>query len=280
MKTVSIPTDQGSFHAHLLGDAGSWVICWPAQPNDYKSMLEFAKLISHQHRVVICEPMAIGANHQLPYSNKIAHSALYAKHVFVYLGIEACHWVGQSAGGAVGAAICAAAPARILSLTLASAPMLRQGRFLMAATFSTAVLSSSRWGRALLLKRSIKLLGYAGQAQKLQLLQYLQTMFDATPPKTIRKMRPLDGESVRALFDKLRAKPPRTLVICGQFDGVVLPRDQRTVAETLRAKYLELPCGHLSILALPQECADAFLSFAAQHSAALRDSQRVPLNAL
>jgi 3-oxoadipate enol-lactonase len=261
MKPTRIATQQGDFSVQLLGERGDWVICWPAQLNDHESMKDFAVLLAKQFRVVLCDPPAVALNRNLPYNHSVSHFVYFAQQMVAKLHIERCHWVGQSAGGVVGVALHMAIPQTIQSITLASAPMLSQGRFKLAAAASKALLPGSRFGRSLLASRSVNELGFANEREKTLVLAYLHQVFERMDPKTIRKMRPMDGGSVRNLFDKLRAKHPPLLVLCGRQDHVVLPRDQRTVAEITRSQYVELPCGHLTMLAEPQACQHAFEQF-------------------
>jgi 3-oxoadipate enol-lactonase len=261
LKKINIPTDRGNFSAQLLGDKGPWVVCWPAQLNDGESMQEFARLLSRQFRVVLCDPPAIGLNQNLPYSHQIHDLVYYAHRVLTKLGIDRCHWVGHSAGGVVGAGLYGASPERIQSLTLASAPMLSQGRFKLATEVSTSLLAGSRLGRHLLASRALKEMGFAQPQEKSLVSSYLRKVLERTDPKTISSMRPLDGASVRRVFDKLRSSPPPMLILCGRHDRIVLQRDQRTVAEITQSQYADLNCGHMNLLVEPEACAHAFMRF-------------------
>ncbi len=203
----------------------------------------------------------MGLNRNLPYTTAVNDMVFYAHQILVKLGIERCHWVGQSAGGVVGVALRVVNPARIQSITLASAPLLGQARFKLHAAVSTALLSGSRLGRRVIVSRCITELGYSTAEERSLLSSYLRLVFERTDPKTIAAMRPLDGVSVRRVFNKLRDNPPPLLVLCGKHDSVVLPRDQRTVAETTQALFVDLPCGHLTMLAEPEACAQAFRQF-------------------
>jgi pimeloyl-ACP methyl ester carboxylesterase len=259
LKTIAVTTEQGKFHAHLLGDKGEWVLCWPAQLTDHKSYLGFAQILARDHRVILIDPPAIGANQHLPYSDDLKRMVYFAQRTLSHLHVEQCHWVGHSAGGVVGVALRVAAPSRILSLTLACAPMLSQGRFRLTAAAAKAMLTGSRWGRRLLAARGVVQVGFHDEKEKNLVSQYLQDLFERTPPKTISNMRTLDSHIVRGVFDKLRADPPPMLVLCGRHDPVVLLRDQRTVAEITHAQFVDLPCGHMNLLAQPEASAQAVL---------------------
>jgi pimeloyl-ACP methyl ester carboxylesterase len=261
MKKIAAVTEQGKFQAYVLGEQGSWVICWPAQLTDHLSFLDFATLLSRDHRVVLCDPPAVGINQHLAYSDDLKRMVYFAQNLLDRLDIQQCHWIGQSAGGVVGAGLRVAAPSRILSLTLAGTPMLSQGRFKLTATASKNLLAGSRWGRRVLASRGVKQVGHRDAQEKLLISKYLQNLFERTPPKTISAMRPLDSSVVRGIFDKLRSDSPPMLVLCGQHDPVVLPRDQRTVAEITQAHFVELPCGHMNLLAEPEKSAHAFERF-------------------
>jgi pimeloyl-ACP methyl ester carboxylesterase len=261
LKTISVATEQGKFHAHLLGERGSWVACWPAQLTDHQCLLEFAKILTHHHRVVMFDPPAVGANQHLPYSDDLKRMVYFAQAALSHLGIEQCHWIGLSAGGVVGAALRVAAPSRILSLTLAGTPMITQGRFKLTAAASKNLLVGSRWGRRVLVSRGVAQVGFRDDQEKRFVSTYLRNLFERTPPQTIRSMRPLDSAVVRNIFDKLRASPPPMLILCGMFDPVVLPRDQRTVADITQAQFVELRCGHMNLLIEPEKSAHAFERF-------------------
>jgi pimeloyl-ACP methyl ester carboxylesterase len=261
LKTIAINTQQGIFHAHVLGDTGSWVACWPAQLTDHQCLLNFAQQLAIKHRVVMFDPPAVGANQNLPYSDNIKSMVYFAQSALSRLGIEQCHWVGLSAGGVVGAALRIAAPNLILSLTLAGTPMLSQGRFKLTAAASKNLLAGSSWGRRVLVSRSTAQVGHRNDEEKKLVSRYLRHLLERTPPPTIRAMRPLDSAVVRNIFDKLRTCLPPILVLCGKYDPVVLPRDQRTVAEITHAQFVELPCGHMNLLVEPEKSAHAFERF-------------------
>jgi pimeloyl-ACP methyl ester carboxylesterase len=261
LKTTRIPTEKGNFTVQLLGKHGDWVICWPAQLNDHESMKKFGTLLAKDFRVVLCDPPAVGLNRELPYSHDVNDMVYFAQRMLTKLGVQRCHWVGQSAGGVVGVALQVANPARIQSITLASAPMLSQGRFKVAAAASRALLAGSRLGRRLLVSRGLKELGYGSDQEKKLTTRYLSHVFERMDPKTIRQMQPLNGASVRSAFDKLRTQHPPLLVLCGRHDHIVLPRDQSTVAEITQSHFVDLPCGHLIMLAQPEACAGAFQQF-------------------
>jgi pimeloyl-ACP methyl ester carboxylesterase len=261
LKTISTTTEQGKIHAHVIGERGAWVACWPAQLTDHQCMLDFAQLLAREHRVVLFDPPAVGANRDLPYSDDIKRMVYFAQAALSHLGIEQCHWVGMSAGGVVGAALRVAEPSRILSLTLAGTPMISQGRFKLTAMASKNLLAGSRWGRHVLVSRGVAQVGFRDDQEKHLIGKYLRRLFERTPPQTIRAMRPLDSGVVRNVFDKLRTDAPHMLVLCGKYDPVVLPRDQRTVAEITQAQFVELRCGHMNLLVEPEKSAHAFLRF-------------------
>lgn len=261
MNKISIATDRGNFTAQLLGTRGDWVVCWPAQFSDAESLQGFAQLISRDFRVVLCDPPAVGLNQHLTYSPAIQDSVHYAHWVLRKLGIEKCHWVGQNAGGVIGAALYVASPEYFLSLSLASAPMLSQSRFKLHVAATTALLSGSRLGRHVLAARGASESGYADAQEKALIVAYLRKVLERIKPQTIIQMRPLDGASVRRVFDKMRIKPPPLLVLCGRHDRIVLQRDQRTVAEITQSQYVDVNCGHMPLLAAPENCAHAFQRF-------------------
>lgn len=261
MNKIQVPTDEGIFTAHLLGVRGDWVVCWPSQLTDYESVIDFANVLSLQYRVVICDPPAMGANQSIHYTRTLNELVYFAHRVLTKLGIEHCHWVGHSAGGVVGAALHVALPGRIQSITLASCPMLSQSRLKMHAAATTNLLSNSRIGRRILVARASQELGYQDELEKQLIVKYLSKVFEQIHPKTIANMRPLDGAVVRRTFDRLRANQPPLLVICGQHDGIVLPRDQRTVAEITQSQIAYFECGHMTLLVEPEKCAHAFMRF-------------------
>lgn len=224
-------------------------------------MLECAELLARDFRVVLCDPPAIGLNQSLPYSHDIPDLVFYAHQLLLQLRIARCHWIGHSAGGVVGAALRVASPERIQSLTLASTPMLSEGRFKLHVAASTILLAGLQLGRYILAVRSLHYFGFADLREKLLVFTHVRKALDATRPKTIRSMRPLEGTSVRQVFDRLRKQPPPMLILCGGHDHVVLPRDQRTVADVMQALYVELACGHMNMLAQPKAAADAIRQF-------------------
>lgn len=264
LKKLQITTDQGIFTAQVLGLHGDWVVCWPSRLSDSEALSEFAHLLAQDHRVVLCDPPAIGLNANLPYTTSIHELVHYGVHVLKRAGIEQCHWVGLGAGGVMGAALYSAMPGSIRSLTLASAPLLSQDRLKMHQTVSTTLLAGSSLGRRLLASRAVNAIGFASEQERLLLTTYINKVLERTSAKTLAALRPLDGASVRRVFERLRQEPPPILVISGEHDRVVLLRDQRTVAEVMRGQFVSLPCGGLSLLVEPKACAQAFRRFVSQ----------------
>jgi pimeloyl-ACP methyl ester carboxylesterase len=259
---VRVPTEQGEFGVHVLGGRGDWVICWPAQIGDRESLLEFGRVLAHDFRVMLIDPPGMGINQALGFRRSVVELAFFAYAVLKELGIERCHWVGHSAGGVVGAALHSVAGARIQSLTLASVPMLNSGRFTLSAAASTMVLSKSVWGKRILASLTAKELGVMDADEKSRVSKHMFKLFQRTLPETLSSLRPLEGTSVRHIFEQLRKNHPPMLVLTGRHDLTVLPRDQRTVAEVTQAQYVELPCGHMTLLAEPETSAHAFMRFA------------------
>ena len=224
-------------------------------------MKEFAAILARDFRVVLCDLPGFGLNRELPYTHIVNEQVFYASRLLTKLGIDRCHWVGFGGGGVIGAALHIALPSRLQSLTLASTPLLSQSRLKLHAAATTALLGSSRLGRRLLASRFAQELGYADPQEKAALSQYFQAAFENSHPKTASKLHPLEGGSVRRIFDRLRKAPPPILVLSGEHDGIVLPRDQRTVAEITQAMFVKVPCGHMTLLAEPDICAHAFFRF-------------------
>lgn len=264
MKKIQIATEQGDFTAQVIGSRGQWVVCWPTQLSDLESIADFALMLSREYRVVICEPPGVGMNVSLPYSNLVNDMVYYAHRVLNHLGIEQCHWVGQSAGGVVGAALHSATPGRIQSLTLVATPMLSQGRLKVHLAATTSLLAGSKLGRRLLAARIVKDVGFRDEKEKRLLAGYFTGLLDRIDPKTIAALRPIDGASVRRVFERLRQSPPPMLVLGGEFDRVILLRDQRTVAEITQARFVQVPSGHMTLLVEPDVCAHAFFRFMQQ----------------
>jgi 3-oxoadipate enol-lactonase len=261
LEKISITTDRGLFTAQLMGVRGDWVICWPAQLNDSDSMRDFARILSRNYRVVMCDPPAVGLNRNIAYTQSIPHMVYFAQCVLKHLDIARCHWVGHSAGGVVGMALYNAMPNCVQSLTLASTPMLSQGRFTLHIAVTKALLTGIRLGRRILASCGVEQMGYGSPQEKKQVIAYLRKALEQCDPKTISSMRPLEGSVVRAEFDKLRHRTPPLLILCGRHDSIVLPRDQRTVAEITQSPFALLPCGHMSLLIEPEQSAHAFARF-------------------
>jgi pimeloyl-ACP methyl ester carboxylesterase len=227
-------------------------------------MADFVLMLSMHYRVLVCEPPAVGSNVHLPYTNEVNDMVHYAHRTLNHLGIEQCHWVGQSAGGVVGAALHSASPGRIQSLTLISTPMISQGRLKAHLSAATGLLSGSKLGRRLLTARIVNDMGFRDEREKKLLSRYFSQVLESTPPKTISSLRPINGASVRRVFERLRQNPPPTLVLAGEHDRVVLLRDQRTVAELTQARLVHVQAGHMTQLVEPDVCAHAFFRFIQQ----------------
>lgn len=261
MKTISVATEQGNFQAHRLGQRGDWVVCWPGQLNDHAAFIDFATILAKNHRVILCDLPGFGSNRELPYTHSINEHVYYAHQLLIKTGIKRCHWVGFAGGGVVGAALHLAMPTRLISLTLASTPMLSQSRIKLNTMAASSLLGGSRLGRRLLSSRVVREMGYANEAEKALLIKYFQQTFERAHPKAVTHLRAIDGVSVRRTFDRLRTHQPPMLILMGKHDGVILPRDQRTVAEITRSEIVYLDCGHMTLTIEPENCANAFLHF-------------------
>jgi pimeloyl-ACP methyl ester carboxylesterase len=261
LKKIHIATDRGEFTAQVFGLHGEWVVCWPGQLNDHDAFSYFASILARDFRVVVCDLPAFGLNRDLPYTHSVNEHVYYAHRLLTKLGIDHCHWVGFGGGGVIGAALHSAMPSQLRSLTLASTPMLSQSRLKLHAAVTTSLLGRSRLGRRLLASFFAQELGYASRQEKALLTNYFQQAFERAHPKAISSLRPLDGASVRRAFDRLRANQPPMLILSGKHDGIVLPRDQRTVAEITQSHIAYLDTGHMTLLVEPETCAHAFQRF-------------------
>jgi pimeloyl-ACP methyl ester carboxylesterase len=261
LKTLRIATEKGKFHAHLMGDHGEWVVCWPGQLQDHESFKEFAQTLALDFRVLLCDIPAFGANRALPYTHSIDHHVYFARQLLAALKIDRCHWVGLSGGGVIGAALHNVMPQTLISLTLASTPLLSQSRISIQAMAASTFLGSSRLARRLLTSRIVQEMGYASAAEKAQLIAYFRKAFEQAHPQVISKLHALQGASLRRTFDQMRTHQPRMLLLTGKHDRVVLPRDQRTVAEITQSPIIYLDCGHMTLLVEPEACAHAFMRF-------------------
>lgn len=224
-------------------------------------MLEFAQVLEHDFRILMIDPPGNGLNRALNYRPAISDQTFFALRAMDHLGIEQCHWVGHSAGGVLGTVLHASAPHRFKSLTLGSTPLLRQGRFNLAAAAATPILARNRFGRHLLARRAMEELGYRDEEERRLVARHMAKNIDKASPSVVSAVRPLDGDMVRRMFEQLRVKHPPMLVIAGQHDRVVLARDQQTVAQVTQARYAQLPCGHMTFFVEPENCALAFQRF-------------------
>jgi 3-oxoadipate enol-lactonase len=224
-------------------------------------MLEFAQALSHDYRIVMIDPPGNGLNRALNYRPAVSDQAFFALQAMDHLGIERCHWVGHSAGGVVGVMLHSSSPHRLQSLTLGSTPLLRQGRFNLAAAAASPILARSRLGRHLLARRAMDELGYRDEEERRLVVKHMSQSLEKASPSVISAVRPLDGDMVRRMFEQLRAKHPPMLVIAGQHDRVVLARDQQTVAQMTQARFAQVPSGHMTFLVEPESCALAFQRF-------------------
>lgn len=261
LKTVAIPTAQGRFAVHLLGSQGDWIVCWPTRVCDHTNMLDFASVLQHEYRILMIDPPGNGHNRALNYRPAVSDQAFFALQAMDFLGIEQCHWVGHSAGGVVGTVLHLTSPGRVKTLTLGSTPMLRQGRFNLAAAAASPILARSRFGRRILATRAMDELGFRNEEERRLVIRHMSQSLDKASPSVVSAVRPLDGDMVRRMFEQLRAKHPPMLVIAGQHDHVVLARDQQTVAQLTQARFAQLPCGHMTFLVEPENCALAFQRF-------------------
>jgi pimeloyl-ACP methyl ester carboxylesterase len=224
-------------------------------------MKEFAQILALDFRVLLCDIPAFGANRSLPYTHDIDRHVYFARHLLAALKIDRCHWVGHAGGGVIGVALHNVMPDCLLSLTLASTPLLSQSRISLQSTAARTFLGSSRLARRLFTSRIVQEMGYASAAEKSQLIAYYRQAFEQAQPDILSKLRALDGVSLRRSFDQMRTHPPRLLVLTGKHDHVVLPRDQRTVAEITQSPIVSLDCGHMTLLVEPETCAHAFMRF-------------------
>lgn len=261
MKNITVNLSSGLFHFQIIGERGDWVICWPGQAVDSISLQPFAHLLAEHHRVVLLDPPAVGLNAHFPYSPSLAQLLVYADAVMQNVAIKRCHWIGHSSGGSLGAALHAARPGCLQSLTLASAPMLSQSHVKLHHAAVRSVLAGFTQGRQILAKHFAKEVGARNGLERSEITAHFSRVMQSVSPSNIRKFQPLDSQDVRRAFEHLRKKPLPCLVLCGQFDGIVWPRDQHTVAEITHSTYIELKCGHMNLQVLPEDCAQAFLNF-------------------
>jgi len=236
-------------------------MCWPSRINGHKTMLEFARLIAADFRVIVLDPPGLGSNTEIGFCATMSEHVHLALTVLDHLNIRQVHWVGHITAGIAGAMLYRHAPQRITSITLSGTPLLREGRFTLSYLISLRLLLRYPLGRKIIAHRLVENLGYASKSEYERIAAATSKTIETIPREILQNLRLLDGKLVRQIYQGLHQQHPPMLVIAGKYDKAVLARDQHTVAETTNSQYVELSCGHMTFFIKPERCAEAFDSF-------------------
>ena len=98
-------------------------------------------------------------------------------------------------------------------------------------------------------------------AEQAQSFDHVSSALEGCNPAVLRHVRPTPQHVLTQLRERLEPVLIPRLVLAGSRDNFVLPRDQRTLAELLKARYEEVDSGFMTFLAHPQACARIVLSF-------------------
>lgn len=262
MTSLGVATEAGVWVAHTLGEAGDWVLCWPAMMADHRSMLDFAQALSHKYRVILIDPPGFYANRSVTTWPGLFGMVRPVLNILDAFGADQVHWVGQGFGGHVGAAVLAKSSERVLSITLGSVPLVQTARANLFTRVLGRWLMGHRWGRAKSIERLCTRLVTQGSDERLLIEKNLRAAVESANVAVLRALKPTPQLQLTAMLKTLRTDPTPKLVIAGERDAMCLPRDQKTAAELMpRTRYAELSCGFMSFLARPEQTAAAFDSF-------------------
>ena len=258
---TAIDTDLGFINVIRGGDAGPWVVCWPTLMGDHRSMQAFAELLVPRHRVLLIDPPGFGINRHISTWPPLAQQAALAHRLVDALDIDRFHWVGQGFGGHVGAELVTRVGYRILSLTLASSPFVQSARVNMVSRMISWVLYRYEFGRYFVARHLTQQMVTGNEAERELTLRHTSSALDGTHLSVLRKLQPTPQPILTRLRERLVPIAIPRLVLAGSMDNMVLPRDQRTVADVLGARYVEVDSGFMTFLAQPNACAHAVLAF-------------------
>ncbi|GEM_PF-5540897 len=228
---------------------------------DNMSMRAFCAQLIKRHRVVLVDPPGFGANNTISQWPDIYAQAAIAHEIVDALGLERFHWVGHGYGGLIGTILAGRVGYRIGSFTLSSVPYVRANRIKIMSELVTSLLYGSHYGRALIARRLSAQIATASPAERA--LTHQQVMSTQTEGNVgvVRRARAIPQTVLNKLRIQLVGLNVPKLVLAGRVDNLVLPRDQRTFAEVLNARYFEVDSGFMTFLAQPEECARQVLAF-------------------
>jgi pimeloyl-ACP methyl ester carboxylesterase len=265
LATTVIDTDLGPLAVHQGGGAGPWVICWPTLMGDSASMHRFALRLLHRHRVVLIDPPGFGSNRSIGQWPALAGHAALAHRVADALGMDRFHWVGHGFGGHVGAALAARVGYRMASITLSSTPFVQEARVHMLSRMVRGLLYPTDWGRRVVSRHMARQMVKGNTAERTLCYQSMAAALMGCNTAVLPMLEPTPQKMLIQLRERLDPIAIPRLVLAGRMDTLVLPRDQRTLADVLKARYEQVDSGFMTFLVQPNECANLVRAFWEDH---------------
>lgn len=225
-------------------------------------MLEFARLVAENHRVVLIDPPGMGINKTIGTWPLLDEQMAIGLTVMDSLGIPSCHWVGHGYGGLVGAGLAVRRTVRLRSLTLSSVPFVQKAKITVFSGLMARLLYPTALGRGVIAHYLTKQITSRHSNERQLVKQELKYLLKHSNLEVLKALKPAKPFLTAPLRTKLQKVDLPILVIAGRYDESVLPRDQRTLSEVLMsARYYEVDSGFMAPLVQPGQYAQIFEQF-------------------
>jgi len=239
------------------GDGGDWVVMIMGLGYARWGWAWTAPLLARRHRVVTFDNRGVGSSDAPDGPYTAAMMAGDTTGLMDALGIERAHVVGTSLGGFIAQELALAAPERVDKLVLACTAAGGPGMVPMP-------------------ERTVRLMAEAPSLpDDVRLRRFIENGFSdafvAAHPDVVERLmefrrttaQPLSAwmsqSAAGAAFDaseRVRGIEAPTLVITGDSDGVVDPKNSVLLSESIPgARFAELPGGHLFFIEEPERFA-------------------------
>lgn len=180
------------------------------------------------------------------------------------VGLERAAVYGRSRGGMLAQEFALSRPERVSALILSGTSHRGPGSVGSTERVEKAMNFTPEMSREEIFSTQNTAMAAPGWRERNpEAFQYCLSVDLEAPPRRFAVIRQQEAVEGWSSYDRLPSLMPRTLVLCGEDDGMVPPENSRQIAERIPGAQLRIipECGHLPMLEKPSEVRDAVFEF-------------------
>lgn len=221
-------------------------------------------LLAERLFVVTFDSRGMGQSERRDEAYTLEEEAADVAAVLDAVGIERASVYGRSRGGMLAQEFALQHPDRVEALILSGASHGGPGSVGSTERVEKAMYFTPDMTREDIFSTQNEAMAAPGWPERdPEAFQYCLSVDLDAPPRRFAVVRQQEATANWSSHDRLPSLSCRTLVLCGEDDGMVPPENSRQLAARRRGAHLELipECGHLPMLEKPEKVRDAVFEF-------------------